>query len=230
MRRDGIPTRRPSRRGGEWTPKDIGGITLWLRGDLGITPNATEVAAWADQSGQGNHVAQGSGPAQPTFVASDADLGGHPSVLFSGGGDFLLMTNSVTLAWVAFVCRHPSTTWPTSNVLASADTTAANSIFLIGESGTANWLTSGGATMLGTRVRNGVTTNVALGTANQPFLYEFTPATPNGGTTVIGNYGNLPTFGFAGAIAEVFGATSVPNESTLTALRAYVASRYRFAI
>lgn len=230
MRRDGLVTRRPSRRLGEWSPTDIGDLVLWLRGDLGITLNATDVAAWADQSGHGNHVAQASGPIQPLFVASDANLGGRPSVLFNGSGDLLIMTNSVTLAWVAFVCRHPSTTWPTSNVLASADTTAANSIFLIGESGTANWLTAGGATMTGTRVRNGVTTSAALGTANQPFLYEFTPATPNGGTTVIGNYGNVATFGFAGAIAEVFGATSVPNAATLTALRAYVSALYGFAI
>jgi hypothetical protein len=43
---------------------------LWLRSDMGITPNGSNVAAWADQSGNGRHFVQNTAGAQPPYSAS----------------------------------------------------------------------------------------------------------------------------------------------------------------
>lgn len=43
-------------------------VLMYCRGDLGITLG-TGVAAWADQSGNGNHWSQGTGASQPAYTA-----------------------------------------------------------------------------------------------------------------------------------------------------------------
>lgn len=71
--------------GSPFSPLDISGLVLWLRSDLGVTLNGSNVSAWADQSGQGNNVSQGTGAQQPPYVASDASFGGQPSLTFTNG-------------------------------------------------------------------------------------------------------------------------------------------------
>ena len=71
------PLRRP-----HFIPPDMAGCKLWLRGDLGITQAAGLVSAWADQSGNANDAAQGTGAKQPVFSASS--INGQPGLTFSG--------------------------------------------------------------------------------------------------------------------------------------------------
>jgi hypothetical protein len=66
-----------------WSPTWIVGVKAWWRSDLGITLNSTTVSAWADQI-QGLSASQGTGSAQPTYNASDAAYGGHPSLSYLG--------------------------------------------------------------------------------------------------------------------------------------------------
>lgn len=51
-------------------PRDISGMVLWYRADLGVTLNGSDVSAWADQSASGYNAAQGTSAQQPAFVAS----------------------------------------------------------------------------------------------------------------------------------------------------------------
>lgn len=55
---------------GSFSPASLSGLKEWLRADLGVTYNAatTSVSNWADQSGNGNDVSQGTTSQQPTFV------------------------------------------------------------------------------------------------------------------------------------------------------------------
>lgn len=78
------------RAGAGFTPKQIGGGTLklWVRADQGITI-ATGVSQWNDLSGNGNHVTQGTGSAQPAFVASGQ--GGRPLVRFVSANSQVLL-------------------------------------------------------------------------------------------------------------------------------------------
>lgn len=77
--------------GGGFLPTQLSSNVLWLRADLGITLNGTDVSAWADQSGNGNNVSQGTALAQPAYIT---DVGGFPAVRFNGTDDF--MTGTIT--------------------------------------------------------------------------------------------------------------------------------------
>lgn len=72
-----------------FTPTSVGAGTarLWVRADLGITLNVGNVSAWGDQSGNGNHLSQGTAGFQPLFVASAVN--GLPAVRCDGVDDFL---------------------------------------------------------------------------------------------------------------------------------------------
>ena len=58
-----------------YAPWNQPGCVLALRADLGITPNGSTVSAWADQSGNGNSVAQATPGKQPTYNASGGPNG-----------------------------------------------------------------------------------------------------------------------------------------------------------
>ena len=77
---------RPSGAAPAWTPARLSNLAAWFRADLGVT--GSSVSAWADQSGNGRHLAQGTGSAQPTYSASDAAYGGRPVLTFDGGDYF----------------------------------------------------------------------------------------------------------------------------------------------
>lgn len=208
----------------------VAGLTLWLRADLGRAMNGGAVAALADQSGQGNHVAQATPVRQPTLVASDANLGNMPSIRFNVANNSLDMTNTPTFAWIAAVATHPgsggSAVFPAGVFPVLLCRGGAND-FLLGDATTANWATTGSA-LAGTRYRNGSATNVALTAVNAPHFYEFEPSAPASGALRIGGRAST-ILDWGGTIAEVFGMASVPNSSVKTALRAYISSRYGFS-
>lgn len=68
---------------GGFTPASISGLDLWLRADLGVTLNGSNVSAWADQSGNNRNCSQASAPAQPGGPNPDPQLNGQPALLFS---------------------------------------------------------------------------------------------------------------------------------------------------
>lgn len=69
------------------TPLTIfGSLAWWYRADLGVTIG-TGVSAWADQSGNAVNMAQGTGAAQPTLIASAVN--GQPAVRFDGIAQFM---------------------------------------------------------------------------------------------------------------------------------------------
>ena len=68
---------------GAYVPTDLAGLTLWLRGDLGVTLTGSDLATWADQSGHGNHFASVAGH-RPTVAA--AAVNGHDAIAFSAAG------------------------------------------------------------------------------------------------------------------------------------------------
>src|ERR1022692_243607 len=70
-----------------------GNLQLWLKADAGVSTDGTNgVTVWADQSGNARHAVLPGGAAAPIFIASDAGLGGKPSVQFNPG-QFMQLTN-----------------------------------------------------------------------------------------------------------------------------------------
>lgn len=206
-----------------WTPADLGAkLGAWYQPES-VVLNGGAVSSLLDLSGNGLHASQATPSIQPDYVASDAVLGGRPS-LQGATNDYLFTDGSISVKWIAIVAHHPFTAFSAFDVPLSRGPASAAG-FLVGDSGTANWATTGGATP-GVRVRNGVTTNVALGSANEPFLYEFTVTTPASGILEIGNYQPSQNLGWLGKYAEIVALTSTPSAEELTAFRAYIASRY----
>jgi|GEM_PF-2703475 len=70
-------------------------LSLWLRGDLGVTTNAAgQVSFWADQSGAAHHASQTVTSQQPLLLNNG--LGGLPILRFSASAsDYLNLTSQV---------------------------------------------------------------------------------------------------------------------------------------
>jgi hypothetical protein len=91
--------------GGGFQPTDISSSVLWLRADLGITLNGSDVSDWADQSAEGNDFTQATAADQPVFVTSDSAFGGQPVVLFSSSTEMLdntSFTNATTQPFTVY--------------------------------------------------------------------------------------------------------------------------------
>lgn len=94
-------------------PATILGASLiqWCRADLGVTLNGSTVAAWADQSGNGHHYAQGIAGQQPLYNATGGP-NGQASMLFDGANDTLsaagldLAAPATTPSWFWFIFRQ----------------------------------------------------------------------------------------------------------------------------
>lgn len=66
-----------------WSPSDLGSaLALWLDADdtATFTLNGSSVVQWNDKSGNSRHASEGTAANQPTYKATDAVLGGKPSV------------------------------------------------------------------------------------------------------------------------------------------------------
>ncbi len=77
-------------------PSDLGGLVLWTQYDKGITVTGAGVSQWDDQSGEGNHLLQGTDTNRPS-KESDG------SILFDGVDNFLKAT--------AFTLVQPETVY-----------------------------------------------------------------------------------------------------------------------
>jgi hypothetical protein len=73
-------------------PVRIQGLKLWVKADAGVA--GTSVAAWEDQSGNGNHLVQGTLANQPQLMPTEAN--GLPALRFDGLGDALSFTTRLT--------------------------------------------------------------------------------------------------------------------------------------
>ncbi len=71
--------------GGIADPTDIAGCLLWVRADLGVTKDGSNlVSTWADQSGAGRDFTE-AGSSRPLWVTSLVN--GHAGVRFDGSND-----------------------------------------------------------------------------------------------------------------------------------------------
>lgn len=99
-----------------WTPAELPAsqLSYWFKADAGVTLG-TGVSAWADQSGNGNHVSQAIGANQPLYVANYRN--GLPGLFFDGANDSLFRT-VLTQGSIAIPYRRYSVYSP-QNVVSS---------------------------------------------------------------------------------------------------------------
>lgn len=72
-----------------WTPSNRT-LYAWYKADAGITLNSGNVSAWADQSGNGRTLSQGTAANQPLYVPSDGRFANNASIVFDGSNDHLV--------------------------------------------------------------------------------------------------------------------------------------------
>lgn len=218
------------------TPLTIFGTSLlcWYRSDLGISLNGSNVSAWADQSGNGYHLSQGSATSQPAYVSSGG-VNGLPYVLYTESSIQVLRNAVVQPAqpfeyWIVlrptdgnagayFYAVDWSVSSPNNNVLLQppagstlqlypGPTTATLSL-------TDHWIDC---------AMNGASTSIAVD-GGTPVVGSVT-ATPNGGLSV----GNIalasPVQAWDGFIYEFFAVSRLSTGPENTATNAYLSGRY----
>lgn len=73
--------------GGAFSPTDIANLALWVRSDLGVTKDGSDlVSNWADQSGNGRDLTEATN--KPLWVNSL--INGSPAIRFDGTNDKLI--------------------------------------------------------------------------------------------------------------------------------------------
>ena len=84
--------------GGIWTPAAIGGASLWLRPDLGLTVDGSSLTTnWVNQVGAKQSLIVPSGKTGPLYSATSG-INGTPGLTFNGTSDCLYTTTAV---WAA---------------------------------------------------------------------------------------------------------------------------------
>jgi hypothetical protein len=209
----------------------------WWRSDVVVLNGAT-VSQWTDQSGNGRHLTQATAANQPTFVAAGGP-NATPSILFNGVNDVLTSTTidrnvpstEITFVWMVF----RQVTW-TSTDRVFGFGTANNTMAAIQNSATPQ------IAQANTTIVNG-NTALSVNTYGRGELY-FSGSTNDYikllATTVTGASAGItnPAAGFklgASGATTLFGNIEVvemaifdvlPTPAQITALNAYVTSRY----
>jgi hypothetical protein len=164
---------------GGFLPPQLDNLAAWFRFNQGITESSGAVSQWADASGNGRHLKQATGAAQPA-------LQGDGSILFDGSSD-VLKTDAFTL-------NQPETIYL---LFRQVTWTAADHIFdgVTNDLGTLNQPTAAGTPNLGLFAGASVTANpnLALNT------YGAVASVINGASSSILVNATTETTGDAGA-------------------------------
>jgi hypothetical protein len=91
----------------------------WWKSDVGVTVSAG-VSQWNDQSGNGNHLVQATGAAQPTRTLGAVN--GLPSIDFDGSDDSMGVTFAMAQPTTVFLFAS-QTTWTIFDVLLDGNPT-----------------------------------------------------------------------------------------------------------
>lgn len=210
--------------GRPFTPAMLGGLVLWLDNTL-VTLNGSDVSAWPDQSGAGNHFTQGTPSLQPAYVASETDFPvAQPAVSPNASTERLVGPVMSNIVWIAAVANYSAATFANDAVLISS-TVLAGGYPLWGTSGGTAWRSGFNPAGTNTRYRDGVQTDTALTTANTPHFYEVilgTPWTSPGNVQISTDTAGLH---WNDSIAMVLMATVVPSAAQRQQMLDYVRRR-----
>lgn len=134
----------------DYLPILLGACAGWWRSDLGITLSGTKVSAWADQSGNGRTISQGTGLNQPAY-ASNGGSADRATLTFDGSASFM---ESATFAvatphHVFLLAKWITVAASDGNVIFSGDSTIASNSDRVSvrtvSTALAIWGTGGGA-------------------------------------------------------------------------------------
>lgn len=103
------------------------GSQLWLRADVGVTVNITNVSAWADQSGSGRHAVMDTAARQPAYTLNA--LNSKPVIRFNGAQSLALTSTVDPSMFTIFVVgKNNNPTESFGMILGPGGTSANNQI------------------------------------------------------------------------------------------------------
>ena len=222
-------------------------MKIWLRADLGVTKDGSDlVALWEDQSATGHDVSQSNDAKKPLYVASAVN--GHPVLRFGGIDDFLQNTNELisgsTSRWM-FVVAKPDASVDTDSFIGDGDIDASTdkhvdfatqpAIYVVNAWRIWTPALSTSAYQVLTVAISGTTTDTATlridGVAQSVGSTNDGPidVSTSGRFTVGDTWGNLqgtPVFPYDGDIAEILIYSSSLSDTNRDRIEAYLSARY----
>lgn len=228
---------------GNFFPRKLPNLVLWLRSDLGITLNGSNVSAWADQSGNGNNVSQGTAAQQPVFNSTDSSIRNKPSLTFDGSNDVLIGTPAAALTsnknWSFFVVHKPNS-FATVKIIASIGNGSTGYAFSLNGNSTnkremqikLQRFVEDGAAASGSyeywtgQCNNSAVLSMRVNGASQSLDFpNTTPSTPSADVE-IGAANSGGTGSFNGRIAEVILYNRLLSSIEVAKVEKYIKKRY----
>jgi hypothetical protein len=219
-----------------WTPAKLTGLAFWLRADLGISLNGSNVSAWADQSGSGRNVLQNTAANQPPFAASDAGFGGNAVVgaLSDVDPDYLTSAafTSIPQPYTFYAVLQLPDTVGTRDAF-----DLSSSFVLVRQNSTPQVLINAGlsVTASGSLTSPTILCAVFNGASSALYLNSTTAAaTGNAGTNAfdllrigINHAGGAPA---GGKYAEIFLDATANDAATRAKAMAYLSARHKITV
>ena len=222
----------------EWTPARLG-FTAWYRADQGITLNGSTVSQWDDISGNGNHLVQGTGSAQPTYVASSSYFG-VPALSFDGGDRMNCAALSATIKEITYFAVGRGVTVANNGIAAITNGGTVNTgtaMFYTAGAMTVRRASTGGAAKAVTYAAKHVVIGTADATAANIYVDSATAGTAEGAKAytgyshlTVGDIANALIYPWNGEIAEVGILNRVATAAEISALLSYASRRYGITI
>lgn len=224
MRRDGLPTRRPSRRVSSWSPTQAPGLNLWLDNSL-ITESGGLATAWPDLSGAEHNFAQANPAIQPNYIASETDFPtAQPAVKFDVAQSHMTCA-PFAIRWVAVVGIYPATTFSGNPGLFQGSTTTTERVLRGGNNGTNVWLQTNTWCNTASFWLDGASTVTALTAADAPHLWICQMTAANTPATAWSLGGVLTAATWLDSVAIVLAGSLPLATSDIASMADYVQGR-----
>lgn len=212
------------------------GLTLWLRGDLGLHLAASDVTQWDDQSGNGNHLATDAGQFNPTTTTN---INGQKTVSFVTGERcvFASFTAGLTALELFCVGKNADDGATGSGPFAFTDDSGGNNLIpftnrqIFDNTGSTTRQTTGFAPSVGAWSSGWIYSVIATGgewTASFNGTQVFTQASNTFGYSMR-RVGQGTSAAFNGDMAELIICNAKQSAASRAACVAYLKARYGIA-
>jgi lysophospholipase L1-like esterase len=221
-----------SRRRGSFSPLQLTSLRAWYKSDVGITI-ATGVSQWNDQSGNGNHLVQATGGAQP--LRTNNSINNLPAITFDGVNDFMVNAFTINQPETVFALVRQRT-WTSSDIIFDGNVALSRRVV---QSATSPGLIATSDTLL-TQDNNllisefGLITFINDGAGSSFQINSNTAVTGNAGADVGGGF----TVGARGTGAlghanvdfvELVSMAAVATPAEIAGMKSYFESRVRLS-
>lgn len=223
-----INRRHKKRNAVAWTPIQLPNLWAWYRSDQGVTAGGGgEVLQWADITGSGRDLVQGSDPEKPILTANE--INGHSAIIFDGVDDYMKTPIAALAPPMTVFIIFSQITWTAGRRIYDTQNEGRQQLFQNGASpaitqnGTNSTNMPVGTFALVTATYSGASDTVQVNN-NAASTGGSSPAVDGAGFT-LGAYGNT-LFPSNISVAEVIIMTSVADADQMAAVQTYVTNRY----